>query len=57
RYCQLMIMLFKPWRISTDLRSSGQSWEEAFAQFRASAHSRSLQVMNNMQMLHECRDS
>jgi len=57
RYCRLMIMLFKPWRISTDLRSSGQSWEEAFAQFRASAHSRSLQVMNNMQMLHECRDS
>ncbi|KAG1792595.1 uncharacterized protein HD556DRAFT_1238944, partial [Suillus plorans] len=57
RYCRLMLILFRPWRVSKDLRSQGQNWEEAFAEFRATIDSRSLQVMNDMQILHECRDS
>ncbi|KAG1748252.1 uncharacterized protein EDB91DRAFT_1007591, partial [Suillus paluster] len=57
RYCRLMLILFKPWRSVLDLRSHGQSWEEAFEQFREVADGQLLQVMHNTQLLHECRDS
>ncbi|KAH9829021.1 uncharacterized protein C8Q71DRAFT_718804 [Rhodofomes roseus] len=30
-YCLVMLMLFKPWRTGTDLKQSGQSWDDAFA--------------------------
>ncbi|KAG0707647.1 hypothetical protein DFH29DRAFT_788000, partial [Suillus ampliporus] len=57
RYCRLMLILFKPWRSASDLRSPGQSWEEVFQQFWEVVDSRLLQVMHNMQLLHECCDS
>ncbi|KAG1875256.1 hypothetical protein C8R48DRAFT_592463, partial [Suillus tomentosus] len=57
RYCQLMLILLRLWHVSKDLQSQSQSWEEAFTEFCANIDSQSLQVMNNMQMLHECCDS
>ncbi|KAG0694396.1 hypothetical protein DFH29DRAFT_759869, partial [Suillus ampliporus] len=53
----LMLILFKPWCSPSDLRSHGQSWEELFQQFCEVVDSCLLQVMHNMQFLHECRDS
>jgi len=58
RYCRLMLILFKPWRCASDLRTVGQSWEDSFVNFlEHSCPERFKSIMNNMQILHECRDS
>ncbi|KAG2738042.1 hypothetical protein P692DRAFT_201673885, partial [Suillus brevipes Sb2] len=57
RYCRLMLILFKPWRSAADLRCHDQNWEGAFEQWCDVAEKRFLQVMDNIQVLHECRDS
>ncbi|KAJ7739461.1 hypothetical protein DFH07DRAFT_742191, partial [Mycena maculata] len=57
RYCRLMLIFFKPWRHATDLRSKGQSWEDAFKLFSLNCSSSVKFKMDNMQILHECRDS
>lgn len=57
RYCRLMLVLFKPWRNARHLRKPGQVWSDAFLEFKACCDSRIVQIMNNMQLLHECRDS
>ncbi|KIL63477.1 hypothetical protein M378DRAFT_79693, partial [Amanita muscaria Koide BX008] len=59
RYCRLMLILFKPWRTAFDLRASQESWATAFDRFKTSSLcSHEFQdIMNNMQMLHECKDS
>jgi hypothetical protein len=33
RYCRLMLILFRPWRHSSDLRQPGESWEDTFDLF------------------------
>ncbi|KAJ3850144.1 hypothetical protein EV368DRAFT_45910, partial [Lentinula lateritia] len=57
RYCRLMLMFFKPWRTGLDLRETEQSWEDAFNVFIESCSDRMKDIMENMQLLHECRDS
>ncbi|KAF8240572.1 hypothetical protein L208DRAFT_1110414, partial [Tricholoma matsutake] len=59
RYCRLMLILFKPWRFAFDLRTPQDSWETAFDNFRASTlcSDEVKQMMDNMQLLHECKDS
>ncbi len=57
RYCRLMLILFKPWSSSHDLREEGQSWVDAFKRFSESAGPSILKVLDNMQILHECQDS
>ncbi|KAJ7732242.1 hypothetical protein DFH07DRAFT_755338, partial [Mycena maculata] len=57
RYCRLMLIFFKPWRHAKDLRSEGQTWEDAFKLFLPNCPESVKQKMDNMQMLHECRDS
>ena len=57
RYCRLMLILFKPWRSVGDLRDQTQSWDHAFSSFRSKMDSQHTQIMDNMQVLHECRDS
>jgi hypothetical protein len=57
RYCRLMLILFKPWRTVSDLRCSTQSWEEAFNKFITLCPIEYKLKMDNMQALHECRDS
>ncbi|KAJ7765891.1 hypothetical protein DFH07DRAFT_737424, partial [Mycena maculata] len=58
RYCRLMLMIFfKPWRRATDLRTRGQSWEDAFTLFTLTCSPEIKCKMDNMQILHECRDS
>ncbi|THU91932.1 hypothetical protein K435DRAFT_673072, partial [Dendrothele bispora CBS 962.96] len=58
RHARLMLILFKPWVTVSDLKSDEQSWEEAYQDFLESSCSpRIRQIIDNMQLLHECRDS
>ncbi|KAJ7086288.1 hypothetical protein C8R43DRAFT_909066, partial [Mycena crocata] len=57
KHARLMLILFKPWRHADDLRSSNQSWEEAFREFTSTCSPEILERIDNMQLLHECKDS
>ena len=57
RYCRLMLILFKPWRSFSDLREQAQSWGIAFETYTQQMNLRHKEIINNMQVLHECRDS
>ncbi|KAJ3761500.1 hypothetical protein EV360DRAFT_37618, partial [Lentinula raphanica] len=57
RYARLMLILFKPWRSHNDLCRSGQPWSEAFAEFHQECSPLTQKYMDNMQVLHECKDS
>jgi hypothetical protein len=57
KYCRLMLILFKPWRKSSDLRELNQSWEDAFNEFATTCPHDLLKIIDNMQIMHECKDS
>ncbi len=56
-YCRLMLVLFKPWRCAADLKAGHESWESAFHSFMEDCPPALAKVMENMQRLHECKDS
>ena len=55
KYCRLMLCFFKPWRRGADLKSGFDSWEHAFAAWKASAeYTMDVEdLLSNMQLLHE----
>ena len=57
KYCRLMLILFKPWRVAEDLRTPGQSWAQAFEEFLEMSDNSIKAILDNMQVLHECRDA
>ena len=57
KYARLMLILFKPWRTEADLRGDADDWPEAFSEFVKSCEPKTRQILNNMQLLHECKDS
>ncbi|KIK53153.1 hypothetical protein GYMLUDRAFT_146703, partial [Collybiopsis luxurians FD-317 M1] len=58
RYSRLMLIFFKPWRSPSDLREDNQSWSQAFEAFiKTQCDVQTRKIINNMQLLHECRDS
>lgn len=57
KYAKTMLLLFKPWRTLTDLKGESLSWSDAFENFSVSADKATLRVIDNIQVLHECRDS
>ncbi|KAJ6530744.1 hypothetical protein B0H19DRAFT_862260, partial [Mycena capillaripes] len=58
KHARLMLILFKPWRHAEDLRHDNQSWADAYAHFlRDQCSDEVLDRINNMQILHECKDS
>ncbi|KAJ7504742.1 hypothetical protein B0H11DRAFT_1709396, partial [Mycena galericulata] len=57
KHARLMLILFKPWRHAEDLRHANQSWSQAFAQFTRECSPDILEYIENMQILHECKDS
>lgn len=57
RYCRSMLILFKAWRSPNDLKVVEQSWSSAFEDFMTDCPDRINKIINNMQLLHECRDS
>jgi hypothetical protein len=57
-YCASMLMLFKPWRdIKVDLKTFGQSWEDAFQLFLNAADPSQIRAMSGIQYFHECKSS
>jgi hypothetical protein len=59
RYCHLMLIFFKPWRHPAKLLQSAPSWQVGYTLMLASDQFlyHHLQTINNMQLLHECKDS
>ena len=57
KYARLMLIIFKPWRTEADLRGDFMDWPEAFHTFLSSCTIEIREVMDNMQILHECKDS
>jgi hypothetical protein len=55
QYCLMMLTFFCPWRTGLDLRSSHQTWEDAFNAFEFTARQR--QLMNNFNIRYECYDA
>jgi hypothetical protein len=56
KYCRLMLLFFKPWHSSTDLCLPGQTWMDAFNIFMTDCPPQFKNIINNMQLLHECKD-
>ncbi|KAJ7127325.1 hypothetical protein C8R43DRAFT_859604, partial [Mycena crocata] len=57
KYCRLMLIFFKPWRHAQDLKMTHSSWKDAFDEFMKTCSPSVKFKMDNMQILHECRDS
>ena len=57
RYCRVMLMLFRPWREPRQLRETGDEWSKTYQDFSTAMKGNHRLVVDNMQILHECRDS
>ncbi|KAJ7779030.1 hypothetical protein B0H16DRAFT_1214804, partial [Mycena metata] len=57
KHARLMLILFKPWRNASDLRAPGQRWSQAYAEFLLTCPVEAVERIENMQLLHECKDS
>ncbi|KAJ7710213.1 hypothetical protein B0H16DRAFT_1216139, partial [Mycena metata] len=57
KHARLMLILFKPWRHCSDLVRTDQSWIEAYEEFLEVCSPDVTMIINNMQLLHECKDS
>ncbi|CAF1653105.1 unnamed protein product, partial [Adineta ricciae] len=55
RYCRSILTLFLPWRTFQDLCHVDQSWEEAFNGHQEKISSSSWEIINNIQLLQECK--
>jgi hypothetical protein len=55
KYCCIMLTFFCPWRRGPDLRTNTKSWREAFDLYPFS--DRHLRMMQNMNVLYECREA
>jgi hypothetical protein len=56
QYCRLMLILFKPWRLPQTLKPAHLTWADAFDQYKNSLSPDHLQIIDNIQKLHECKD-
>ncbi len=56
KYCRLILILLKPWRTAKDLIAEHNDFRTAFEAF-IDENERWKNVLDNMQLLHECRDS
>ncbi|KAJ7061433.1 hypothetical protein C8F01DRAFT_930631, partial [Mycena amicta] len=57
RFKRLMLILFKPWRSAKDLKQPDESWLSAYEKFLNDCPVEFVRKMDNMQVLHECKDS
>ena len=55
RYCRALLTLFVPWRTIGDLCDGKQSWEEAFQSRKNLISARLWNIIENIQLLHECK--
>jgi hypothetical protein len=56
RYCRALLTLFVPWRSVHDLCSLNQTWSEALEVRKASISPSTLKIIENIQLLHECKN-
>ncbi|KAJ7919542.1 hypothetical protein B0H13DRAFT_1606095, partial [Mycena leptocephala] len=54
RWFRAMLILFKPWRVPSDLKRPAQSWKDTFKRFDFSADAKC--IMRNMNVENECQD-
>ena len=52
-----MLILFKPWRTGEDLQTPDQTWADMFDEFVKTCDDSTRSILNNMQVLHKCRDA
>ncbi|KAJ7587460.1 hypothetical protein C8J56DRAFT_786200, partial [Mycena floridula] len=57
KHARLMLILFKPWMDAASLRVPGQMWSEAYLEFLNDTDARTRRLIDNMQVLHECKDA
>jgi hypothetical protein len=55
RYCRALLTLFVPWRTVADLCDVEQTWEEAFQARKNLISIHSWNIIENIQLLHECK--
>ncbi|KAI0359350.1 hypothetical protein OH77DRAFT_1570624, partial [Trametes cingulata] len=55
-WARMMIILFVPWRETSDVRNPGETWSEAFARHRDKICLEHTTIIGNMNVLSECRD-
>ncbi len=55
RYCRALLTLFVQWRTIADLCDVKQTWEEAFQSRQHLISARSWNIIENIQLLHECK--
>ncbi|CAF4978930.1 unnamed protein product [Rotaria sp. Silwood1] len=55
RYCRALLTLFVPWRSVQDLCELNQTWSEALEARRLLICSNSLKIIENIELLHECK--
>ena len=57
-YCACMLLLLKPWRdITTDLKTTTETWASAFEEFCVSASKKEHRIMSGIQYFHECESA
>ena len=55
-YCASMLVLLKPWRqLSTDLKDTDETWEDAFRRFKTVASAKELNILSSIQYFYECK--
>lgn len=55
RYCRALLTLFVPWRSVQDLCHYEQRWSEAFECRKSMISPNGYKIIENIQLLHECR--
>lgn len=55
RYCRAVLTLFVPWRSVTDICATTETWSQALENRKSLISSDSLQIIENIQLLHECK--
>jgi len=55
RYCRALLTLFVSWRSVHDLCALNQAWSEALEVRKSLICSSSLKIIENIQLLHECK--
>lgn len=56
-YCASMLALLKPWRCLADLKSSSETFVDAFEHFVMKSSSRVHDIVENIQYFHDCSES
>ncbi|KAI0713799.1 hypothetical protein C8Q76DRAFT_589389, partial [Earliella scabrosa] len=56
-WARAMLILFVPWRDALELKDDDESWLDAFDRRSAGMSQAHLNIINNMNVLCECRDA